>query len=131
MMLKGMLEGQPGQPRIQSCFVDVRDVADLQLRAMTDPAAAGERFLATSGDALWLVQVAEILKERLGEQARKVSTMQFPDIAMKAKAMVDPKVKALLPLLGIDLSASGEKRNACSVGIPARQPMLSRPRHAA
>ncbi|KYK50247.1 epimerase [Bradyrhizobium liaoningense] len=109
MMLKGMLEGQPGQPRIRSCFVDVRDVADLQLRAMTDPAAAGERFLATSGDALWLVQVAEILKERLGEQARKVSTMQVPDIAMKAKAMVDPKVKALLPLLGIDLSASGEK----------------------
>lgn len=109
MMLKGMLEGQPGQPRIQSCFVDVRDVADLHLRAMTDPAAAGERFLATSGDALWLVQVAEILRERLGEQARKVSTMQVPDIAMKAKAMVDPSVRGLLPLLGVDLSASSEK----------------------
>lgn len=109
MMLKGMLEGQPGQPRIQSCFVDVRDVADLHLRAMTDPAAAGERFLATSGDALWLVQVAEILRERLGEQARKVSTMQVPDIAMKAKAMVDPSVRGLLPLLGVDLSASSGK----------------------
>lgn len=109
MMLKGMLEGQPGQPRIQSCFVDVRDVADLHLRAMTDPAAAGERFLATSGDALWLVQVAEILRERLGEQARRVSTMQVPDIAMKAKAMVDPSVRGLLPLLGVDLSASSGK----------------------
>jgi len=109
MMLKSMLEGQPGQPRIKSCFVDVRDVADLHIRATTNPAAAGERFLATSGDALWLVQVAEILKERLGKQARKVSTMQIPDIAMKAKAMVDPKLKGLLPLLGIDLSASGEK----------------------
>lgn len=109
MMLKGMLEGQPGQPRIQSCFVDVRDVADLHMRAMTNPAAAGERFLATSGDALWLVDVAKILIERLGEQARKISTMQLPDIALKAKALVDPKVKGLLPLLGVDLSASGEK----------------------
>jgi len=109
MMLKGMLEGQPGQPRIQSCFVDVRDVADLHMRAMTNPAAAGERFLATSGDALWLVDVAKILIERLGEQARKISTMQVPDIALKAKALVDPKVKGLLPLLGVDLSASGEK----------------------
>ncbi|MGN8113965.1 SDR family oxidoreductase [Labrys sp. 22185] len=109
MMLKGMLEGQPGQPRIQSCFVDVRDVADLHMRAMTSPAAAGERFLATSGDALWLVDVAKILIQRLGEQARKISTMQLPDIALKAKALVDPKVKGLLPLLGVDLSASGEK----------------------
>lgn len=109
MMLKGMLEGQPGQPRIQSCFVDVRDVADLHMRAMTSPAAGGERFLATSGDALWLVDVAKILIQRLGEQARKTSTMQLPDIALKAKALVDPKVKGLLPLLGVDLSASGEK----------------------
>ena len=109
MMLKGMLEGQPGQPRIKSCFVDVRDVADLHVRAITNPAAAGERFLATSGEALWLADVANILKERLGGQARKVSTMQVPDIALKAKALVDPKVKGLLPLLGVDLSASGDK----------------------
>lgn len=109
MMLKGMLEGQPGQPRIQSCFVDVRDVADLHIRAMTDPAAAGERFLATSGDALWLVQVAEILKERLGDQARKVSAKEVSDADMKTAAETDPKVKGLLPLLGVDLSASGDK----------------------
>jgi len=109
MMLKGMLEGQPGQPRIRSCFVDVRDVADLHIRAMTHPAAAGERFLATSGEALWLADVAKILKERLGKQARKISTMQVSDIALKAKALVDPRVKGLLPLLGVDLSASGEK----------------------
>jgi dihydroflavonol-4-reductase len=109
MMLKGMIEGQPGQPRIQSCFVDVRDVADLHLLAMTDPAAAGERFLATSGDALWLVDVARILKERLGEKARKVSTKEVSDADMKAAAETDAKVRALLPLLGIDLSASGAK----------------------
>lgn len=71
MMLKGMIEGQHRQPRVQSCFVDVRDVADLRLRAMTDPAAAGERFPAASGDALWLVDAARILKERLGDASAK------------------------------------------------------------
>src|ERR1700733_11123729 len=36
----------PGCPRLSFGVVDVRDVADLHLRAMTDPAAQGERFLA-------------------------------------------------------------------------------------
>ncbi|QDL92490.1 aldehyde reductase [Paroceanicella profunda] len=109
MMLKGMIEGQAGQPRIRSCFVDVRDVADLHLRAMTAAAAAGERFLATAGDALWLVDVARIVTERLGDQARRVSTREVPDADMRAAAETDPRARALLPLLGIDLSASSEK----------------------
>lgn len=46
--IKQMLDGQPGYPKIKTCIVDVRDVADLHIRAMIDPAANGERFLATS-----------------------------------------------------------------------------------
>jgi len=57
--IREMLEGQPGYPKIKTCVVDVRDVADLHLRAMTDPAAKGERFLATSGEGLWLAEIAE------------------------------------------------------------------------
>ncbi|TIW53408.1 MAG: aldehyde reductase, partial [Mesorhizobium sp.] len=44
-LIANMLEGQPGCLNVSSCCVDVRDVADLHLRAMTDPAAKGERFL--------------------------------------------------------------------------------------
>ena len=40
----------PGCPRLYFGVVDVRDVADLHIRAMTDPAAKGERFLAVAGD---------------------------------------------------------------------------------
>jgi nucleoside-diphosphate-sugar epimerase len=39
----------PGCPDIWFGAVDVRDVVDLHLKAMTDPAARGERFLATGG----------------------------------------------------------------------------------
>jgi hypothetical protein len=48
-----MLAGKaPGSPRVSFGVVDVRDVADLHLRAMNDPAAKGERFLAVAGGLL-------------------------------------------------------------------------------
>jgi nucleoside-diphosphate-sugar epimerase len=50
--------------------VDVRDVADLHLRAMTEPAAAGERLLAISGHSLWVREIAAALRDRLSERRR-------------------------------------------------------------
>ena len=64
----------PVCPRISFGGVDVRDVADLHLRAMTSPAANGERFLAVAGDVIKLIDVAMILKKRLGPVARRVPT---------------------------------------------------------
>ena len=54
--------------------VDVRDVADLHLRAMIDPSAAGERFVAVSGEPLSLLGVATILRENFGDLAARVPT---------------------------------------------------------
>jgi nucleoside-diphosphate-sugar epimerase len=48
----------PGIPRLTAGIVDVRDVADLHLRAMINPAAKGERFLAVSGDFMALREIA-------------------------------------------------------------------------
>jgi len=108
-MIKNMLDGQPGNPKINSCFVDVRDVADLHLRAMRDPAAAGERFLATSGESLWMVQVAELLKRRMGKHAEKVSTRELPNTFIRAAALTSMTMKGLVPLLGVNLNATAEK----------------------
>ena len=108
-MIKNMLDGQPGNPKINSCFVDVRDVADLHLRARRDPAAAGERFLATSGESLWMVQVAELLKRRMGKHAEKVSTRELPNTFIRAAALTSMTMKGLVPLLGVNLNATAEK----------------------
>lgn len=107
--IREMLEGQPGYPKIKTCVVDVRDVADLHLRAMTDPAASGERFLATSGESLWLVDIARVLKERLGPAGAKVSTKALPNLLIRTMALTNPAMKGLVPLLGARLDASGEK----------------------
>ena len=53
-------------------FVDVRDVADLHIRAMTHPAARSERFLAVSGDFMSMLEIAKVLKARMGPSAKRV-----------------------------------------------------------
>jgi dihydroflavonol-4-reductase len=108
-LIKNLLDGQPGCPQINTCVVDVRDVADLHLRAMTDPAAKGERFLAASGESLWMVEIARLLKQRLGKNASNVSTRVLPNWFMRVVALFNPAMKAIVPHLGVNMNASGDK----------------------
>lgn len=107
--IKQMLDGQPGYPKVRTCIVDVRDVADLHLRAMTDPAAAGERFLATTGHSLWMVEIAKLLKAHMGKAAARVSTRELPNFVVRMLALTNPAVKLIVPLLGVEMDASGDK----------------------
>ncbi len=54
-------------PRLATTVVDVRDVADLHIRAMTAPAAAGQRFLASAGDPVTFQDMAHILRHAIGD----------------------------------------------------------------
>lgn len=99
----------PGLPRLYFGAVDVRDVADLHLRAMTSPAAKGERFLAVSGDFLSMLDIAKILKRRVGPAAKRVPTRVFPDWVIRLAQYKDPAIKQILPELGKKKNATGEK----------------------
>ncbi len=104
-----LLKGMPGCPQIYFGVVDVRDVADLHLRAMTDPAARGERFIAVSGRSLSMLEIATTLRARLGDAARKVPTRQLPNWLVRAIARFDPGLRNLLPMLGKVRHASSAK----------------------
>jgi len=108
-MIKALMDGQPGCPKINSGFVDVRDVADLHLRAMTEPAAKGERFLAIAGESLWMVDVAKVLRRRIGAAASKVPTRVLPNWLVRLAALKDPTMRPIVPLLGVNMNATGEK----------------------
>uniref|UniRef100_UPI00310134D1 SDR family oxidoreductase n=1 Tax=Neorhizobium sp. EC2-8 TaxID=3129230 RepID=UPI00310134D1 len=108
-LIKNMLDGQPGCPKINTCVVDVRDVADLHLRAMVDPAAKGERFLATTGNSLWLGDIAKLLKARIGSASSKVSTRVLPNWFVRLVALFNPAMRGIVWQLGADMNASGEK----------------------
>ncbi|MBB3138574.1 dihydroflavonol-4-reductase [Rhizobium pisi] len=108
-LIANMLNGHMGSLNVNSCCVDVRDVADLHLRAMTDPAARGERFLATVGESMPMIEVAELLRLRLGKAAEKVSTQVLTDEQVRIAGETNEQLKGIVPLLGYDMSATGKK----------------------
>jgi nucleoside-diphosphate-sugar epimerase len=99
----------PGIPRLSFGIVDVRDVADLQLRAMTSPAARSQRFLAIAGAFMSMREIAQVLRTRLGEAAERVPTRLLPDWMVRMVALVDPTVAQSIPELGKSKSATNEK----------------------
>ena len=110
LLLKQLLSGaMPACPRLFFGVVDVRDVADLHLRAMTHPEARGERFLAVAGDFLALIDIARILRAHLGDVARKVPQRELPDWLVRLAALVIPMVRQTLPELGKVKNGSNEK----------------------
>ncbi|MBD2753092.1 SDR family oxidoreductase [Spirosoma validum] len=109
-LIKNLLTGKmPGCPKINSGFVDVRDVADLHLRAMTHPAAKGERFIATAGESVWLIEIAKTLKAHLGQAASKVNARELPNTLLRIAALKDPMVKSMIPLLGRMMNVTSAK----------------------
>jgi nucleoside-diphosphate-sugar epimerase len=108
-LVKRLMQGTPGCPQLYFGVVDVRDVADLHLRAMTDPAAKGERFIAVSGEAMSMLDIAKVLKARLGDAAKKVPTRQLPNWVVRVLALFDPGMRQLLPMLGNIRNATSAK----------------------
>jgi len=110
LIVQKMMDGElPGCPKLSFGAVDVRDVADLHIRAMTNPAAKGERFIAISGDALSMRDIAMTLKSRMGAAAARVPTRELPNWLVRVASMADPSVRQLLPELGKVKNATNEK----------------------
>jgi dihydroflavonol-4-reductase len=109
-ILKGMLEGAlPGAPALYFGVVDVRDVAELHLKAMTHPDAAGERYLAVAGEFLSLREIALVLRQRMGDAARRVPVRELPDWLLRLVAHVDKSVGQIVPELGKRKNATSDK----------------------
>ena len=110
LIVQRLMDGAlPGSPRLCYGVVDVRDVVDLHIRAMTLLAAKGERFLAVAGDFLWMREIARILKDRMGSAARRVPTRELPNWMVRLASLRDPAIKLILPELGKRKNATNEK----------------------
>lgn len=91
--------GMRGAPKIGLEVVDVRDLVDLHIRAMTSPAAAGQRFLGT-GTFIWMADIARVLRIGLGDRAAKVSTRELPNVVVRIASWFDPSLRAITISLG-------------------------------
>jgi dihydroflavonol-4-reductase len=96
LLVEKLLSGAfPACPRIGFALVDVRDIADLHVRAMTSAKAAGERFLG-AGKFYWMQDVAKVLHEDLGQQGRKVPIGKLPSWLVRIMGNFDPVTKSVV-----------------------------------
>lgn len=109
-LLKRVMDGSLKRiPNITLGIVDVRDVADLHIRAMTHPSAKGQRFLALAGGILTLPEIARFLKQRMGDAGGRISTKVMPDWVVRVAALFSPVARNVAPQLGRYRNASNEK----------------------
>ena len=107
-LVERLLNGSmPGLPRLGFSFVDVRDAATLHVEAMTAPEAGGQRLLA-AGPFLWVADIAQILRERLGPEAAKVPRRKLPDVLVRLAARFDASLRPTVPDLGKRVTYSTE-----------------------
>jgi nucleoside-diphosphate-sugar epimerase len=99
----------PGLPQLSFGLVDVRDVVDLHLRAMTDPAAKSQRFLAVAGESMSIPEIARMLKSRMGAAGKRVPGRVLPNWVLRLAAVFDPSIRVILPELGQVRNASNAK----------------------
>lgn len=110
IQIRQWMQGEiEGVPNVNSGYVDVRDVADLHILAMTSPKASGERFLATTGKSLSMLDVANILREAFPEYAANIPTKVIPDSVIQDIAAKDPMYRMVALLVGKYAETSNEK----------------------
>lgn len=95
-LLSGAL---PGCPDLGFGIVDVRDLADLHVRALTEPGLDGERFIA-SGPFLKMAEVAAILRQHMPLEARNVTTRRLPNWVVRFSATFNPLIRQVVGELG-------------------------------
>lgn len=110
----------PAVPRVGFPIVDVRDVAEMHLRALTLPETAGKRFIAFDS-FLWFEEIARILKAAYPE--RRIVTRKAPDAVLRVLALFDKSIRTILPILGRkDEASSARAQKVMGIAfIPAEQ----------
>jgi len=109
-ILKHMLDGTwKAVPPIPLNIVDVRDVADLHIRAMENPAANGQRFIASADGKISMPEIAAFIKKTRPEAAEKISTKAIPTFAIKLGALFNEQAKQAAMFMDINRNVSNVK----------------------
>ena len=99
-LVSQLLSGaMPMAPNLGFPIVDVRDIAALHVLALETPGLAGERFLG-AGQFLTALEIAGVLRARLGVQARKTPTRPMPDWVVNILALFNPEVRGIKTEIG-------------------------------
>ena len=116
---KHLLDGSmKSVPNIPFNIIDVRDVADLHIRAMTNPDAKGQRFIAMAGGKITLPEIALLLKNKMPDVAKKVSTKILPNWVVYTASLFNRQAKHAAPLLRVSRKVSNAKARKVLGWVP-------------
>ena len=108
-VIKKMMAGElPGAPKIGWPVVDVRDVAEMHVLAMTHPDAKGERFICAN-DTMWMIDIAQVLQRHFPAYRKKVPGRTLPNWLIRISALFDPTVRSVLSELDKPQYVTSEK----------------------
>ena len=84
-------------PPVDFGIVDVRDVAEMHLRALQRPETAGRRYIASAG-SMAFVDMTRAMKAAW--PTRRIPTREAPKALIRLLSLFDPSIRAILPRLG-------------------------------
>ncbi|MEH6680225.1 MAG: aldehyde reductase [Sediminicola sp.] len=109
-LLQNLLTGKlKAVPNIPLNIVDVRDVADLHIRAMESPEANGHRFIASADRQISLPEIALLLKNNRKEISEKVSLKKLPDWVLSVSSIFNDQAKEGVLLTKMNRNVSNQK----------------------
>jgi nucleoside-diphosphate-sugar epimerase len=109
-VLKHLVDGSmKAAPNIPFNIIDVRDVADLHIRAMTNPDAKGQRFIGMAGGKITMPEIAQLIKKQTPGIAQKVPVRILPNWVIHLAALFSAQAKMVAPLLSISRNVSNAK----------------------
>ena len=103
-----ILSGKP-IPKLPLNIVDVRDVADIHIRAMTHPKANGQRFIASADGQISLPEIAAVIKNNKPEVAKKISSIKIPNWVVLSAAVFNTHLKEAALFLKMSRNVSNSK----------------------
>ena len=109
-LLTHLLDGSmKAIPNIPLNVIDVRDVADLHIRAMTNPNANGQRFIASADGQISLPEIAALLRNKYPDITEKVPVETLPDSVIFSNASTNKQAEETALLMRINRNVSNEK----------------------
>ncbi|QIP15173.1 aldehyde reductase [Spirosoma aureum] len=112
-LLENLLNGSmKAVPNIPLNVVDVRDVADLHIRAMIHPDANRQRFIASADGQITLPEIASLLKSKRPDVSEQVFTRKLPNWLLSLASLVNNQAREGAMLLNVNRNVSNAKAKA-------------------
>lgn len=102
-----MTGSYPALPPVHYPIVDVRDLADLHVKALESPDVVGRRLIAAA-DTLSFREIATILADAFPDYKHQIPKTTFPAFLVRIISRFDPALRSIVPDLAVVPTADSQ-----------------------